>query len=69
MTKNDITPSEPVLAAIDISKHRHEVLIEVPGKKRRRKVTVLNTLEEFNRFTQLLADYHLPVRVAFPFFL
>ena len=65
MTKNDITQSDPVLAAIDISKHRHEVLIEVPGKKRRRKVTVLNTLEEFNRLTQLLTDYNLPVRVAF----
>jgi len=65
MTKNDITPFELVLAAIDISKHRHEVLIEVPGKKRRRKVTVLNTLEEFNRLTQLLTDYSLPVRIAF----
>ena len=26
-----------VLVAIDISKHRHEVLIGVPGKKRRRR--------------------------------
>ncbi len=35
MTKNDITLTAPVLAAIDISKHRHEVLIEVPNQKRR----------------------------------
>ena len=26
-----------VLVAIDISKHRHEVLIGIPGKKRRRR--------------------------------
>lgn len=65
MTKNDITPTEPVLAAIDISKHRHEVLIEVSGKKRRRKMTVLNTLEDFNRLIKILSDYDRPVRVAF----
>lgn len=65
MTKNDITPTEPVLAAIDISKHRHEVLIEVPGKKRRRKMTVLNTLEEFKRLIKILTEYGRPVRVAF----
>ena len=28
-----------LLVAIDISKHRHEVLIGVPGKKRRRRMT------------------------------
>jgi hypothetical protein len=38
-----------VLVAIDISKHRHEVLISVPGKKRRRKLTITNTLEDFQR--------------------
>ena len=38
-----------VLATIDISKHRHEVLISVPGKKRRSKLTVTNTLENFQR--------------------
>jgi len=36
-----------VLVAIDFSKHRHEVLISVPGKKRRRKLTITNTLEDF----------------------
>jgi hypothetical protein len=33
MTDTNITQSEPVLVAIDISKARHEVLIAVPGKK------------------------------------
>ncbi|MDP9757270.1 hypothetical protein QE432_000057 [Agrobacterium sp. SORGH_AS 745] len=32
MTDCDIPASSPVLAAIDISKERHEVLIEAPKK-------------------------------------
>lgn len=35
MTANDSTVST-LLVAIDISKHRHEVFIAVPGRKRRR---------------------------------
>lgn len=65
MTGNDCTSSEPVLAAIDISKHRHEILIEIPGRKRRRRLTVLNTLDDFNRLIEALADYGRPVRIAF----
>ncbi|PZX12364.1 hypothetical protein LX81_03622 [Palleronia aestuarii] len=37
-----------LLVAIDISKHRHEVLIGVPSKKRRRRMTIMNTLEDSN---------------------
>ena len=33
-----------VLVAIDISKHRHEMLIGIPGKKRRRRITITNSL-------------------------
>jgi len=44
-----------LLVALDISKHRHEVLIGVPGKKRRRRLTVLNTLEDFERLAAALA--------------
>ena len=36
MTINHSMRSKPVLVGIDIAKNRHEVLIEVPGKKRRR---------------------------------
>ncbi len=39
MTSKHDSPSHPVLVAIDISKDRHEVLIEVPGNRRRRRVT------------------------------
>lgn len=65
MTEYDITASAPILAAIDISKDRHEVLIEAPDKKRRRRVSVLNTLDEFDRLISLLRSYRRPVRVAF----
>ena len=65
MTKCDITASAPILAAIDISKERHEVLIEAPDKKRRRRVSVLNNLDEFDRLISLLHSYQRPVRVAF----
>ena len=49
MTATDTTGST-LLVAIDISKHRHEVLICVPGKKRRRRLTITNTLDDFRRF-------------------
>lgn len=65
MTTTEVTSIEPVLAAIDISKNRHEVLIAVPDQKRRRRVAVLNTLEDFQRLINLLTSYERPVRVAF----
>lgn len=51
--------------AIDIAKARHEVLILVPGKKWRRRLTVLNQLEDFNRLIATLSEYDRPVRSAF----
>ena len=65
MTEPSIAQNEPVLVAIDISKARHEVLISVPGKKRRRRLTVLNQLDDFNRLAATLSEYGRPVRVAF----
>ena len=40
MAKIDYTPDARVLVGIDISKHRHEVLIACPGKTRRRRMTI-----------------------------
>ncbi len=65
MSKASIAQNPPILAAIDIAKARHEVLIAIPGKKRRRRLTVLNQLDDFNRLITTLASYGLPVRVAF----
>ena len=64
MTAPDTTAST-LLVAIDISKHRHEVLIGVPGKKRRRRLTITNTLDDFQRLASILMDYDLPVRIGF----
>ena len=60
MTNATIAYAEPVLVAIDIAKARHEVLISVPGRTRRRRLTVLNQLDDFNRLITTLSDYQLP---------
>jgi transposase len=65
MTEIQSARSAPVLVGIDIAKNRHEVLIEVPGRKRRRRVTMLNTRADFDRLTALLLEHDRPVRVAF----
>ncbi|MEP2392831.1 IS110 family RNA-guided transposase [Sulfitobacter dubius] len=65
MTEMTIAQDAPVLVAIDIAKARHEVLIAVPDKKRRRRLTVLNSLADFNRLVTALKEYGRPVRVAF----
>ena len=67
MTSTDTTAST-LLVAIDISKHRHEVLIGAPGKKRRRRLTITNTLEDFRRLASTLSDYDLPVRIGFDWY-
>ena len=64
MTEAGIAQTEPVLVAVDIARARHEVLIAVPGKTRRRRLTVLNQLDDFNRLIATLSDYGCPVRVA-----
>lgn len=64
MTANDSTVPT-LLVAIDISKHRHEILIAVPSKRRRRRLTIENSLEDFQRLSRLLQDYGLPVRIGF----
>ena len=54
MTETNIAQTEPVLVAIDIAKARHEVLIAIPDKTRRRRLTVLNQLDDFNRLIATL---------------
>jgi transposase len=65
MTEIVVAQDAPVLVVIDIAKARHEVLIAIPDKKRRRRLTVLNELADFNRLIAMLRDYGCPVRVAF----
>lgn len=49
MAKAHDTTAACVLVGIDISKHRHEVLIAVPDKRRRRQKTVMNTAADYQR--------------------
>ena len=65
MAKVEYTSDARVLVGIDISKHRHEVLIGVPGKSRRRRMTVLNTAEDYGRLVAALLEYGLPVTIGF----
>lgn len=59
------TPQSHVLVGIDISKHRHEVLIAVLSKKRRRRLTIQNKREDFERLVSILQGFQTPVCVGF----
>ena len=65
MAKVEHTSDARVLVGIDISKHRHEVLIAIPGKTRRRRLTITNSAEDFTRLIAILREYGLPVRIGF----
>ncbi|MCL5778864.1 IS110 family transposase [Limibaculum sp. FT325] len=65
MTLSEDLPHRTVLVAIDVAKHRNEVLIEVPGRARRRRLTVLNTRAEHDRFVETLAAFEIPVVAGF----
>ncbi|MGA7327652.1 MAG: transposase, partial [Rhodomicrobium sp.] len=65
MTFLQCMPKDTVLVAIDVSKLRNDVLIELPGKSRRRRLTVLNSRAEHDRFVNLLRDLGLPVTIGF----
>lgn len=65
MTLFDYTPKNGVLVAIDVSKLRNDVLIEVPGKCRRKRLTVLNSRAEHDRFIEHLTSLGKPVTAGF----
>jgi transposase len=65
MAKVEHTSDARALVGIDISKHWHEVLIAVPGKTRRRRLTITNRTDDFMRLIAILRDYDLPVRIGF----
>jgi transposase len=57
MTTHQLTPTQGVLAAIDVAKARNEVLVESPGHARRRRLTVPNTRAEHDRLITLLSGF------------
>lgn len=65
MTNLKVTPVDAVLVAIDVSKSRNDVLIEMPGASRRRRLVVLNTRPEHDCFIDRLLDLGRPVIVGF----
>jgi transposase len=65
MTKPQLTPTQGILVAIDIGKTRNEILIEIPGHARRRRLTVLNTRADYDRLIDLLSGLGQPVTCAF----
>jgi hypothetical protein len=65
MTNPKHTPSDSVLVAIDVSRQRNDVLIETPGVSRHRRLVVLNTRVEHDRFIDRLRDIGRPVIVSF----
>ena len=65
MTACHPTRSDVVLVGIDIAKYRHEVLIEAPGHARRRRLTILNAKDDFDRLAETLRGYGRHVRAGF----
>tara|TARA_R110002096_G_scaffold6026_1_gene27582 strand:+ start:3680 stop:4228 length:549 start_codon:yes stop_codon:yes gene_type:complete len=58
-------PTDHVLVAIDIAKLRHEILIAFPGKKRRKRLTILSNKQDYDRLAAYLQSLSLPVSVGF----
>jgi transposase len=65
MTNRNPITDGAVLVAIDIAKHKNAVLIEHPGHKRRRSLTVLNTREEHDRLITELLSYGCQIVCSF----
>lgn len=65
MTRMHSTPAGAVLVAIDMSKHRQEVLIERPEGGRRRRLTVMATKADYDGLAEQLAAIGRPIVVGF----
>ncbi len=65
MTKRLFTPTDSVLVAIDMSKHRQEVLIERPEGGRRRRLILMATKPDYDRLAEDLAAIGRPILIGF----
>jgi transposase len=63
MTKSNNNTESTLWVAIDVSKHKHDILIEYPNKTRKRMV-IANTKKDFERLASLLISSKLNVSVA-----
>src|SRR3954466_12020890 len=64
MTRRKSTPPEAALVAIDVAKHRNEVLIEAVRGGRRRRMTILNTRADHDRLITSLQAMQKPIVVG-----
>jgi hypothetical protein len=64
MTRRKSTPLEAALVAIDVAKHRNEVLIEAVRGGRRRRMTILNTRADHDKLVSTLQAMQMPVIVG-----
>src|SRR4051812_18022390 len=64
MTRRKSTPPEAALVAIDVAKHRNEVLIEAVRRGRRRRMTILNTRADHDKLITSLQAMQKPIVVA-----
>ena len=64
MTRRKSTPPEVALVAIDVAKHRNEVLIEAVRGGRRRRMTILNTRADHDKLITSLQAMHKPIVVG-----
>lgn len=65
MTNDNDTTSAAALVAIDIAKVKNDIVIELPGKRRRRRMKVLNTRVEHQHFIDQLRALNCPVQIGF----
>lgn len=65
MAKRLFTPTGSVLVAIDMSKHRQEILIERPEGGRRRRMTVMAAKPDYDRLVDDLTAIGRPIVVGF----
>ena len=63
MAKVEHTSHASVLVGIDISKHRREVLIAVPGKRRRRRSTIIHRTGDFMGLIAVSPECGPPVQI------
>src|SRR4051812_18498645 len=64
MTRRKSTPPEAALVAIDVAKHRNEVLIEAVRGGRRRRMTILNTRADHDNLITSLQAMQKPIVVG-----
>jgi hypothetical protein len=65
MTSTKDMPDRAVLVAIGIAKQRNGILIEIPGRTRRRQLTILNTRADHDRLVAIPAGFEQPVVAGF----